>query len=31
MRLEMPQTKKRSDDEPGELNFTVSGFYFMNI
>ena len=31
MRLEMPQTKTKSDDEPSELNFTFSCFYFMNI
>ena len=31
MRLEMPQTKNKSDDKPRELNFTFSCFYFMNI
>ena len=31
MRLEMPQTKNKSDVEPRVLNFTFSCFYFMNI
>ena len=31
MRLEMSQTKNKSDGEPRELNFLFSCFYFMNI
>ena len=31
MRLEMPQIKNKPDDEPRELNFTFSCFYFVNI
>ena len=31
MKLEILQTKNKSDDEPRELNFTCSCFYFMNI
>ena len=32
MRLEMPQIKNKSDDEPrDELDFAFSCFYFMNI
>ena len=31
MRLEIPETKIKSDDEQHELNFTLSCFYFMNI
>ena len=30
MRLEMPQTKNKFVDEPLELNFTFSFFYYMN-
>ena len=31
MRFGMPQTKNKSDDEPRELNFAFSCFYFMNV
>ena len=31
MKLEILQTKNKSDDKPRELNFTFSCFYFMNI
>ena len=27
MRLDMPQTKNKSDDKPRELNFTFSCFF----
>ena len=31
MRLEMPQTKNKSGDEPRELKLTFSCFYLINI
>ena len=31
LRLEMAQTKKKSDDEPRELNFIFPCFYFTNM
>ena len=31
MRMEMPQAKNKSVDEPRELGFAFSCFYFMNI
>ena len=31
MRLEMPQTKNKSDNESRELNFIFPCYYFMNI